>query len=104
MQGAGRPRLRQPAIEIVGGLQRVGVDEDDGVQRGVLLVVRVDARQILRNERVAGQRARAQRRFNLRDGGFVDREWPWGLGFNNNRSSCNSQRRTKSSQPSRQHS
>ncbi len=69
-----RPRLAEAAIEIVGGLQRVGVGHHDRVQRRALLVVGVDPRQVLLDERAARQRAVAERRLDLRDGGFFDPE------------------------------
>ena len=67
-----RPRLPEAAIEIVGDRQRVGVREDDRVERGALLVVGVDAREVLLDERSAGQRAVAERRFDLRNRGLVE--------------------------------
>ena len=74
-----RAGLPEAAIEIVGGLQRVRVDHHDRVQRGALLVVRVDAREVLLDERAAGQRAVAERGLDLRDGGFFERGTARGL-------------------------
>ena len=74
MQRSNRSRLAEAAIEIVRDLQRVVVHLHDGIEGGALLVVRVDALQVLVDERAAGQRAAANRRLDLRDGGFVDAE------------------------------
>ena len=74
VQRSNRSRLAEAAIEIVRDLQRVVVHLHDGVERGAFLVVRVDALQVLLDERAAGQRAAANRRLDLRDGGFVDAE------------------------------
>jgi hypothetical protein len=65
-----RTRLAEAAIEIVGGLQRVGIDHHDRVQPGALLVVGA-ALQILFDERSGRSAIRAKRRLDLCDGGFL---------------------------------
>ena len=45
--GPAKAALRGTAVEIVGLLQRFGIGDDDGVDRRAVLVVGVDAAEIL---------------------------------------------------------
>ena len=72
--GPVRPALREAAIELVGLLLRVRVDDDQRVQRRPVLVVRLDAAQVRVDERAAGEAAGLHRLVDLRDGGFFDAE------------------------------
>ena len=74
MHRADRSRLPEAAIEIVRRPERVGIDPDDGVQRGAVLVVRVNPLEVLLDEPAARQRAVAERGLNLLDGGFLESE------------------------------
>ena len=71
--------LRGTAIEIVGLLQRIWIDEDDGVDRRPVLVVRVDPTNITLDEAVAGDATGLERLVNLRNRGFLDLERRWSL-------------------------
>ena len=51
VQRAGQAALLEALIEVVGLLQRLGIGDDDGVDRRAVLVERVDAPQILLDER-----------------------------------------------------
>jgi len=72
VQGTRRPALRVAAVERVGRLQRVRIDDDDRVERGTVLVLGVDPFQVLLDERATGQRAVAKRGVNLRDCRFFE--------------------------------
>ena len=72
MQRSDRAARAETAIEIVRNPQRVGVRHDDRVQRRAGLVVRIDAREILFDERSAGERSVAERGLDVGDGGFVE--------------------------------
>ena len=48
-------RRRESLVERIGRRERVGVHDRDRVDRRTLLVVRVDARQVRLDERVAGE-------------------------------------------------
>ena len=69
-----RTRLPEAAVEIVGSAQRVGIGHHDRVELGAFLVVRIDPREVLFDERAARQRSAAQRRLDLGSGGFFNLE------------------------------
>ena len=74
VQRTGQTVLDEPSIEIVGLLLRVGVRDDDRVERGAVLVVGVDSPQVGVHERATGQAAALHGRVNLRDRRLVDLE------------------------------
>ena len=74
VQRAREASLRDATIEIVGLLQRLGVGHDDGVDRRAVLVVRLDAPEILLHERPAGDAAGLERILDLRDGRLLHTE------------------------------
>ena len=73
VQRAADLALRALAIALVGFVQRVGIDGDDGVQ---LAVVARDAQQVLGDDLARGDAALLHRRLHFGDGGFDDLEWP----------------------------
>ena len=68
------PDCAKRAIELVGLLLRVGIDDDDGVQRRTVLVVGVDAPQVGVDERAAGEPSGLHRRVDLRRWSSLRRE------------------------------
>ena len=70
--------MREAAIQFVGLLLGVGVQHHDGVDGGTVLVVRVDALQVLAHQLAAGETAGLHGVVHLRDGGFLHFE---GRGF-----------------------
>jgi hypothetical protein len=60
------------AVEIVGCFQRIAIQQNDGVQCCACFVVRLDACEVLLNERAAAQRAVAEGGLDLGYGAFVD--------------------------------
>ena len=78
---AGRPGRRlRPPVERVGLGQRVGIDDDDGVDRRPVLVVGVDAAEIVLDQPMAGERPSRNAAWICGDGGFFDRKGRGGLG------------------------
>ena len=74
VERAGRTTPRESPIEIGGLLQRIRVDLDDRVQRGALLVVGLDALQVLLDERTARQLSRLHRGVDPGDRRLFDPE------------------------------
>ena len=74
VERAGQAGLCEAAVQIVGLLFDVGVDQDDGVDRRAILIVGVDALQVLRDESAAGEFAGLHRVVDLRDSSLLDFE------------------------------
>ena len=73
MQGAGEgPRLPEHPIQPIRLLQRPGVDGDDGVKSGPLLIIGFHARQIGLGQFSAGQLSLQHGLLNLANGTFHD--------------------------------
>ena len=68
------PLLREPLVELGRLLRRVGIRDDDGVERRALFVVGLDAREIRVDQRGARQALRFERRVDVCDGRFDDVE------------------------------
>ena len=71
VQRAGGTRLREPGVERVGDLQRVGVGDDDRVQGRALPVVRLDAVEVHLDQPATRQRPRLERRMDVGDRRFL---------------------------------
>ncbi len=63
-----KPALLRAAVQIVGLRHGVGIDEDDSVDRGSGLVVRLDPLEVLLDESPAGELPGLHRGVNARDG------------------------------------
>ena len=74
MERPGEPACFEAAIKFFRLLFRLGIDQDDGVDRRPVSVVRIDSAKVLGDERPAGKGARFHRVVDLGDGGFFDFE------------------------------
>ncbi len=74
MQGSGEAGLRKAAVEILGLLHGIRVEENDGVNGGTVLVIGLDALQVFAYEGAAGEAAALHGVVDLGDGGFFNFE------------------------------
>ena len=71
MQRTDGTGLRKFRVERVSDLERVGVDDDDGVERRALFIVCVNAIEIDLDQHATRQRLRFERRLDVGDRRFV---------------------------------
>jgi hypothetical protein len=75
VERAGEAALRKSAVQFVGLLFRVGIQDHDGVDRRAVLVVGRNASEVAANQFAAGQAPGLHRVVDLGDGGLLDFEW-----------------------------
>src|SRR5262245_32071720 len=72
-------RLVELRVERIRLRERIGIRDDNRVERRFLLVVRGDPFEICPHQIAAGELLALHRRMDLRDCGFLDLEWRRGL-------------------------
>jgi hypothetical protein len=75
MQWTSEARLRKTPVHLIGLFPRVRVNQNDGVDRRPVLVISVDAPQVLIDQRAARKLPGLHRVVDLRDGSFLDFKW-----------------------------
>ena len=68
VQRADRPRRLELRIQVIGDLQRFGIDQDNGVQGWTALIIGIDARQIHFGQPAGSQPALPHRGMDVLDG------------------------------------